>query len=1396
MTKHDDYITWQQGAEIARQLMDLKKAQRKSTRAAADLRHAAIDGGPGVKRKDIEGNLLWEFGDTGIEHVAGPVPAQPAVPHVDAGQRVVKVQLSGLDADEGPAPTDFWRAEIHVSLDKDFEPSLSTLATYIDEPNGSATHSLPAGEWYVGVVWVTLSKQRSVMSDLVVADIEPPVDAEEIEADLEDARQRIQDAREYADEQFEAFDVRVESAETDLNDAHDRIDAAEGALSTTQSDLDDAKADITAAQSAADQAIADALAAADLAEGKGQVITQVSAPTGSRARAENLWVRLPDMKVHYYDGDKWKPVLDPDTIAAAQQAANALTKANDLQTKHDALKLAVDGEGGLKDRLGTAENTLETKADESALDQLDQKLAGDLAAFEAHYTRIWRQATPPPPGVHYEWLGERHGSVSVRLDSDGNELARNLIADGRLFSDPEATARMSSGYDDDGYLQLTYNDGVSIGGYAAFGRNSITLATGLNDFIGGTVTFTFEVKSSNGRGTAIVSLGSGLAGGYRNMVGGIGSDFTTVSLAVEVTGSGWRPHLRFFNDEPGVTYTVRHAKLSIGDQVEHYFDGDKASDRANDLWYDADGVPHEWVNGQGWVELSDDRINQLQTDVVEAAQTAYLDRLVVRDEIVTPETITNRLWADLGVFNRLQAREGWIGGVNLADGAVTAEKIHATREMITKIMGAEWAYIAEQLVVDGKIIANNADIISAVIKNLDVTEQSNFVDAFAEQLRTKEFTALVATMARAIIAAPNQFPDPDFQQDNQYSPWSVVDNGIQKYGTSSQHGTYFTLETIPAEPKEQFNVSGSISWIDGTSGRTTLMMRSVTNEGTSVSGSVKAPVRIGHADEGFAQGVYEVPDNPEVAGVQLGFYTESDMSTSTRVRIEQPRVERMTDGRLLIDGTVDTRHLNVTEEMVASFARILHLVVDQIDVNKLWADTTWQQAGHFGSQDGDYQTRVDGTGLQSTHYDTESELETVMLRIGALFGLIFADENGQITGSLSNEGDANLRDVSMESLTIRGRQLLPTNDPAEHWDGNLWDSQPKGLICFHEENMAGISVNHTEYGFIEVSHHVKANRKYRVTTNNFIINTPEPIYGRFRYTIGENPEAPHTQSPQLGNTWQITTANTRYVQQHGNHIFTPDQDGLMRILLTVARQGNQTGIEFHSSANYARTQLRLEDLGPTHPYTGMTRIAGHGGSGTVRDPKPLTGAITTEWEMDWYQNYSHGGTQRRSSSQNPTGYGAGGPTQGARQDSAFSEGVWRSVFGHTISTESTNPNDLGISVPAALNGVNISSAYLEVMVAGSHNPQNYFHINVEVRPANTSPTTYTALASGGLLLDTIRNAKIGQVLRIPLPLNQVEAELRNGGAQSFGLFTNATAASWSGWLSWNNPPKLVITYTR
>lgn len=190
MSENNDDIRRYFG-DLAKQHHQLRRRLEKVENAPADLRNAAVDGGRGLTIKSDSEEI--RFGQNGVEYLEGPDPEQPEAPFVDTGGETVKIQCSGLDSAGYPAQRNFRRAHIHVGQDEIFEPGPETFAGYLDAPDGSFTHRLPGGEWYVGVVWENMSGKLSPLSETVLADIPPLVNTEDIEEALEEAKTELED---------------------------------------------------------------------------------------------------------------------------------------------------------------------------------------------------------------------------------------------------------------------------------------------------------------------------------------------------------------------------------------------------------------------------------------------------------------------------------------------------------------------------------------------------------------------------------------------------------------------------------------------------------------------------------------------------------------------------------------------------------------------------------------------------------------------------------------------------------------------------------------------------------------------------------------------------------------------------------------------------------------------------------------------------------------------------------------------------------------------------------------------------------------------------------------------------------------------------------------------------
>lgn len=240
--------------------------------------------------------------------------------------------------------------------------------------------------------------------------------------------------------------------------------------------------------------------------------------------------------------------------------------------------------------------------------------------------RIWRQSTPPPAGTHYAWEGEPNSSPSIKY-VDGVEVARNLYPDpsfrsGSLvrntMSAGAASRELSSEWSLSGGQSLKHESRYDSSGsaYLIIYRSSMA-DDGRYDWLpddirgkwlGASITL-HKPEDDSDQQYSLGRLWFFSPHTQHISQQGVDTQRLKVAFPVPLTGSY---HTRLYHhgprDSPPIYWD--ELSLSVADteaealaQVSDYFDGDTESDRAHDLWYNSDGVPHEWVNGQGWTEL-------------------------------------------------------------------------------------------------------------------------------------------------------------------------------------------------------------------------------------------------------------------------------------------------------------------------------------------------------------------------------------------------------------------------------------------------------------------------------------------------------------------------------------------------------------------------------------------------------------------------------------------------------------------------------------------------------------------------------------------------------------------------------------------------------------------------
>lgn len=182
---------------------------------------------------------------------------------------------------------------------------------------------------------VRISEARELVS-------QARVDLDLAELELGDAMARIEQTRTElaaADQRATAAKDLADTVATNLTALSGQVDgvsasatAAEQSALAVKTAADTAVSAAQSAKSTAETADSAAKAAAGLAESKGEVIYQASKPTGSRAAAQNLWIRTSDNKPHTWNGTTWVAVTDKAATDAAAAAAAAQSKADKAAT--------------------------------------------------------------------------------------------------------------------------------------------------------------------------------------------------------------------------------------------------------------------------------------------------------------------------------------------------------------------------------------------------------------------------------------------------------------------------------------------------------------------------------------------------------------------------------------------------------------------------------------------------------------------------------------------------------------------------------------------------------------------------------------------------------------------------------------------------------------------------------------------------------------------------------------------------------------------------------------------------------------------------------------------------------------------------------------------------------
>lgn len=688
-----------------------------------------------------------------------------------------------------------------------------------------------------------------------------------------------------------------------------------------------------------------------------------------------------------------------------------------------------------------------------------------------------------------------------------------------------------------------------------------------------------------------------------------------------------------------------------------------------------------------------------------------------------------------------------VGTTRITPGAVTAEKVTATRELITKIFSADIGLVNE-LVVQGNLFANHVTALNAALQTLSVTEKANFVDAFAETFWTNDFAAKVATLGRAIVSAPSLITDPDFQDVSTtageggwwngggWQPVSVSWSDRTTFmrlspdatGSGTQSitygGTNASNASIPCQAGEEYALRFQVLRYVGWQASDDFQVRFAwVGKGSALSYTDFSWSSVGN------QSWMEVEATAPAGATHFYIWFRKTGSVGGARGFGDVTLKRKFGGEMLVDGTVQARKLQAEE---------------------IWANSTWQNEAYFGSSDATYQTRVNGQGLEVLRTDdTGDRVPAVALGSGEL-GLTFWDEEGEPTGSITHDGFVSGDLISAQrNMIIAGQPLVGALENIP--DGlAILDAFPKGEIARGEQNMQNLSMSGvTTWLFMECdAAQVYQGRSYRIELEPFSISEDIAMFLDFNYTL--NGSHPHAGTSNAGT---LRSAARTF---QGSLRFTPATDGLLRIGPKIRRASSGT-ISFPSS--FATVKMTIYDEGLATPGGGMRRNA----TNIDQDPQGLQREYHSAWTPTWYQTYRDGSR-----------YTWPRPLRG--RDSAgrlFSSqvGGYRSA----LSTAGSN-GEQGVTIGNALNGAELLSGSISIQAQSTPASSGgwfriYWHTNTS-SPNSFSPTTTPPNYIDYLVLSG------GQTGRLPLPQACLDA-IKDG---TFGGFSFHPGGSTQGYM--------------
>lgn len=364
-------------SKLAAQLAQVQQ-QLKARAVAPQLGNSSLENKT-LNQYTGDGTLGAQFGvlpdgTNGAGSFTGPNPPKPTQPSCSTIPGMIEARWNGKFVD-ALSPLDLRHVSVYVVPDGGTIDLSHAAGTVSGELGDAASIQMPIGTYQVYLVAWSLSGKWSAPSAPSTVVVPASIDLDSVTEAIDDLNETTGGLLTTAAE----LGTRLDTAETDLTTHDTRIADAETELTTAFGQISTVGGTATAAQAAAAAAAADAATAAGIANGKGKVLIQSTAPGAGDRNAVTLWIDTTggtNTPKRWTTGTTWvavtdKAATDAATAAAAAQgtATSAATAASTAQSAADAAAADAAAAAGIANGKGKVliQSTAPGAADRNAV---------------------------------------------------------------------------------------------------------------------------------------------------------------------------------------------------------------------------------------------------------------------------------------------------------------------------------------------------------------------------------------------------------------------------------------------------------------------------------------------------------------------------------------------------------------------------------------------------------------------------------------------------------------------------------------------------------------------------------------------------------------------------------------------------------------------------------------------------------------------------------------------------------------------------------------------------------------------------------------------------------------------------------------------------------------------